>query len=175
MRTHSYPNDVTDAQRALIEPHIPVHPGGWPRKTELRDVVDAIFYIPRAGCQWRYLSRDFPPKSTVQYDLKLWRSDGTLDTIHELFTESVRTWQRPYLPAPRRASTTSRSTPPSGGEQKGRHNAKNIDGRKRHIFVDSMGLLLAVLVKAAAVGGAAAAPAVFAWLDGQPMSQVVRM
>ena len=65
MRTQSYPSDISDAQWALIEPYIPpVHPGGRPRKTDLRDVVDAILYILRTGCQWRYLPQDFPPKST---------------------------------------------------------------------------------------------------------------
>ena len=65
MRTHKYPSDVSDAQWRLIEPLIPVYPGGRPRKTPLRDVVDAILYVLRTGCQWRYLPKDFPPKSTV--------------------------------------------------------------------------------------------------------------
>ncbi len=65
MRTQHYPSDVTDAQWALIEPHIPVDPGRRPRTTNLRDVVDAIFSILRTGWQWRNLPKDFPPKSTV--------------------------------------------------------------------------------------------------------------
>ena len=65
MRALSYPSDLTDPQWRLIEPHLPVYPGGRPRKTDLRDVVDAILYILRTGCQWRYLPKDFPPKSTV--------------------------------------------------------------------------------------------------------------
>src|SRR5438128_11297574 len=64
MRTQSYPSDLTDAQWPLIEPHLPVYPGGRPRTTNLRDVVDAVFYVLRTGCQWRYLPKDFPPKST---------------------------------------------------------------------------------------------------------------
>ena len=59
MRTQFYPSDVTDEQWPLIEPYIPVYPGGRPRKTNLRDVVDAIFYLLRTGCQWRYLPKDF--------------------------------------------------------------------------------------------------------------------
>ena len=74
MRTHHYPSDITDAQWALIEPHIPpVHPGGRPRKTDVRDVLDAILYILRTGCQWRYLPVDFPPKSTGKWERKNWR------------------------------------------------------------------------------------------------------
>src|SRR5512144_3249618 len=66
MRTHHYPSDVTDAQWNLIEPHLPPGPGGGrPRKTKMRDVLDAILYILRTGCQWRYLPGDLPPKSTV--------------------------------------------------------------------------------------------------------------
>ena len=59
MRSHKYPSDVTDEQWALIEPLIPVYPGGRPRKTDLRDVLDAIFYLLRTGCQWRYLPKGF--------------------------------------------------------------------------------------------------------------------
>ena len=65
MRTNKYPSDVIDEPWRLIEPLIPVYPGGRPRKTNLRDVVDAVFYILRTGCPWRYLPKDFPPKSTV--------------------------------------------------------------------------------------------------------------
>ena len=73
MRTHDYPSDVTDEQWALIKPHIPVYPGGRPRTTDVRDVLDAVLYILRTGCQWRYLPSDFPPKSTVwRYSAKSW-------------------------------------------------------------------------------------------------------
>ena len=65
MRTNKYPGDITDEQWNLIERLIPVYPGGRPRKTDLRDVVDAIFYLLRTGCQWRYLPKDLPAKSTV--------------------------------------------------------------------------------------------------------------
>ena len=98
MRTESYPSDVTDGQWALIEPHLPVHPGGRPRTTDLRDVIDAIFYILRTGCQWRYLPRDFPPKSTVWRYFDEWRHNGTLDTIHDLLRRNVRTTAKPYHP-----------------------------------------------------------------------------
>lgn len=65
MRTQHYPSDLTDEQWALVEPLIPVYPGGRPRITSMRDVLDAIFYLLRTGCQWKYLPKDFPPKSTV--------------------------------------------------------------------------------------------------------------
>src|SRR5271170_1476240 len=175
MRTSSYPSDVTDAQWALIEPHLPVHPGGRPRKTDLRDVLDAVLYILRTGCQWRYLPRDFPPKSTVWRYFDEWRHNGTLDTIHDLLRTKVRTQEKPYAPRTTASVDSQSVDTTSGGEQRGRDNAKNVDGRKRHIVVDSMGLLLAVLVTAADVDDATAAAELFARLEGQPMSKVRRM
>ena len=175
MRTPTYPSDITDAQWILLEPHIPVYPGGRPRKTNLRDVVDAVFYILRTGCQWRYLPKDFPPKSTVWRYFDEWRYNGTLDTIHDLLRTKVRTQEKPYAPRTTASVDSQSVDTTSGGEQRGRDNAKNVDGRKRHIVVDSMGLLLAVLVTGAEVDDAKAAALVFARLDGQPMSRVERM
>jgi transposase len=171
----TYPSDVTDAQWLLIEPHLPVYPGGRPRKTDLRDVVDAIFYLLRTGCQWRYLPKDFPPKSTVWRYFDEWRHNGTLDTIHDLLRKKVRTAEKPYSPRTTASVDSQSVATTSGGEQRGRDNAKNVDGRKRHIVVDSMGLLLAVLVTAADVDDAKAAAELFGRLEGQPMGKVWRM
>jgi len=175
MRTQSYPSDVTDAQWALLEPHLPVYPGGRPRTTNLRDVVDAIFYLLRTGCQWRYLPKDFPPKSTVWRYFDEWRHNGTLDTIHDLLRTKVRTQQKPYQPRTTASVDSQSVDTTSGGEQRGRDNAKNVDGRKRHIVVDSMGLLLAVLVTAASADDGAVASRLFARLEGQPVGKVRRM
>ena len=176
MRMHHYPSDLTDAQWALIDPHLPPEPGGGrPRTTDMRDVVDAILYTLRTGCQWRYLPGDFPPKSTTWRYFDAWRHDGTLDRIHDALRRKVRAQEKPYHPRTS-ASVDSQSVDTTcGGEDRGRDNAKNVDGRKRHIVVDSMGLLLAVLVTAASVDDAAAAPALFARLAGQPMGKVRRM
>ncbi len=174
MRTHHYPSDVTDEQWDLIEPHIPVYPGGRPRKTDTRDVLDTVLYILRTGCQWRYLPVDFPPKSTAWRYFDEWRHNGTLDTIHDLLRKKVRTMEKPYQPRTTASVDSQSVDTTSGGEERGRDNAKNVDGRKRHIVVDSMGLLLAVLVTAASVDDAKAAPALFARLDGQPMGKVTR-
>jgi len=175
MRTHNYPSDVTDEQWALIEPHIPVYPGGRPRKTDVRDVLDAVLYILRTGCQWRFLPVDFPPKSTVWRYFDEWRQNGTLDKIHDLLRRKVRTMEKPYHPRTTAGVDSQSVDTTSGGEQRGRDNAKNVDGRKRHIVVDSMGLLLAVLVTAASVDDGRAAPELFARLGGQPVGKVVRM
>lgn len=176
MRAQTYPSDLTDAQWTLLAPRLPAAcPGGRPRKTDLRDVVDAIFYILRTGCQWRYLPKDFPPKSTVWRYFDRWRRDGTLDAIHDLLRTKVRAAEKPGAPRTTASVDSQSVDTTSGGEQRGRDNAKNVDGRKRHVVVDSMGLLLAVLVTAASVDDAQAAPQLFARLQGQPMSRVRRM
>ena len=175
MRTNKYPSDVTDEQWRLIEGLIPVYPGGRPRKTNLRDVVDAVFYVLRTGCQWRYLPKDFPPKSTVWRYFDEWRHNGTLDTIHDLLRKKVRTQEKPYQPRTTASVDSQSVDTTSGGEQRGRDNAKNVDGRKRHIVVDSMGLLLAVLVTAASADDGAVASALFARLEGQPVGRVRRV
>src|SRR5215207_8662687 len=172
MRTHHYPSDVTDEQWPLIEPLIPVYPGGRPRTTDVRDVLDAILYILRTGCQWRYLPVDFPPKSTVWRYFDEWRHNGTLDTIHDLPRRKVRTQEKPYAPRTTASVDSQSVDTTSGGEERGRDNHKNVDGGKRHLVVDSMGLLLAVLVTAADVDDAKAAQALFARLEGQPVSKV---
>jgi putative transposase len=175
MRTESHPSDVTDEQWALIEPHIPVYPGGRPRKTNLRDVVDAVFYVLRTGCQWKFLPKDFPPKSTVWRYFDEWRKNGTLDVVHDLLRKKVRTMEKPHSPRTS-ASVDSQSVDATGGgEKRGRDNAKNVDGRKRHILVDSMGLLLAILVTAASVDDAKAAVELFGRMEGQPTSKVRRV
>ncbi len=176
MRLHPYPSDLTDDQWALIEPHLPPEPGGGrPRKTDLRAVVDAVFYLTRTGCQWRYLPKDFPPKSTVWRYFDKWRHDGTLDHIHDRLRTKARTAEKPYHPRTSASVYSQSVDASSGGEQRGRDNFKNVDGRKRHIVVDSMGLLLAILVTAADVDDARAAAELFARLEGQPMGKVVRM
>jgi len=175
MRTQTYPSDITDEQWAFLEPHLPVYPGGRPRKTDLRAVVDAVFYILRTGCQWRYLPKDFPPKSTVWRYFDQWRHNGTLDTIHDLLRTKVRTQEKPYAPRTTASVDSQSVDTTSGGAQRGRDNAKNVDGRKRHIVVDSMGLLLAVLVTAADVDDAKAAVALFGRLEDQPVGKVRRM
>src|SRR3954447_14754907 len=124
MRTHHYPSDVTDEQWPLIEPLIPVYPGGRPRTTNVRDVLDAILYVLRTGCQWRYLPVDFPPRSTVWRYFDQWRRDGTLDTIHYRLPRGVRAAEKPYHPRTTASVDSQSVDASSGGEQRGRDNAK---------------------------------------------------
>ena len=172
MRTHKYPSDLTDEQWALVRPLIPVYPGGRPRETSMRDVLVAIFYLLRSGCQWRMLPKDFPPRSTVWGYYNEWRHNGTLEAIHDKLRERVRRREKPGRPR-RTASIDSQSVDTSsGGEARGRDNHKNVDGRKRHIVVDSLGLLLAVAVTAADVDDAAAAPLALGQLAGRRLGHV---
>src|SRR5512142_1494859 len=125
--------------------------------------------------QWDVIKPHLPPKRTVWRYFNQWRHDGTLDQIHDLLRRKVRTREKPYHPRTTASVDSQSVDTSSGGEQRGRDNAKNVDGRKRHIVVDSMGLLLAVLVTAASVDDARAASELFARLDGQLVSKVVRM
>ena len=78
-----YPSDLTDEEWQYIEPLIPpAKRGGRPRKADLREVMNGIMYILSTGCQWDYLPKDLPPRSTVYYYFDLWTYDGTLDRLH---------------------------------------------------------------------------------------------
>ena len=92
MRTPCYPTDLTDDQWAIIEPLLPkAKPGGRPRSTDLRAVIDACLYRTKAGCQWRMLPADFPPWSTVHTYYRAWRRDSTWQTLHDARGPRVRT------------------------------------------------------------------------------------
>jgi transposase len=91
MARQPYPSDLTDAQWAAIEPLIPPpKPGGRPRKTKMREVINAILYLLRTGCQWPYLPHEFPKQRTVYHYFWSWGKDDTLQRIHEALRAAVR-------------------------------------------------------------------------------------
>ena len=152
-----YDTDLTDEQFALVEPFLPKPKRMGRPPADPRAVLNGILYLVRTGCQWRLLPKDFPPWSTVHTWYRRWRRDGTWETIHEALRQQVRR-QAGRDPSPRSSAVDSQSvkTPAAGGAS-GFDNGKKVQGRKRHIWVDSMGLLLATLVTPADVPDARAA------------------
>ena len=146
-----YPSDLTDEEWQLVGPLIPAaKPGGNRRYVDVREVMNAIMYILSTGCQWRALPKDLPPRSTVHEYLDLWIYDGTLDRIHHTLHVACREVEG------REASPTAAiidSQNVKGAEKSGaridRHGydaGKKIKGKKRHILVDTLGLLLHAIV-----------------------------
>jgi len=141
----------------LIEsllPEPPAGPAGRPAEHNKREIVNAILYMARAGCSWRMLPKDFPPWQTVYRYFRAWRTDGTLDRVHDVLRERVRVKQEGRKAEPSAGIVDSQSvkgadTVPAA--TRGYDAGKKINGRKRHIVVDTIGLLLVVIVSAACV------------------------
>lgn len=109
MQRRSYPSDLSDQEWAILEPLIPkALPGGRPRTTDIREVINAISYIDRTGCQWRALPHEFPPWSTVWSSFRTWRNDGTWKRMHTALREQVRVKHR-REPTPSAAIIESQS------------------------------------------------------------------
>jgi transposase len=149
-----YPSDLTDAQWALIEPLVPApRSGGRPAVHCRRRIVEAIMYVNRTGCAWRQLPHDFPPWATVFWYFKRWREDGVTDRLHDALRDRVRdiSARDPMASAGCIDAQSVKGADTVGAAVRGFDAGKKINGRKRHIVVDTMGLLLLVVITSAGV------------------------
>jgi putative transposase len=146
-----YPSDLSDEEWAILEPLLGrAEKRGRPPKWPTRQVADGVFYLLRSGCSWRMLPREYPPWQTVYYHFRKWRLDGRLRRAHDRLRTAVREAEgRDRDPSAAVIDSQVVKTTPVGGPERGYDGAKRMSGRKRHILVDTGGLLLAARVHGA--------------------------
>jgi transposase len=177
MSTTAYPSDLTEAQWKFIDPLLPPpKPGGRPRSQSLRQVLNAILYLTSTGCSWRSLPHDFPNYNTVFGYFNRWKQEGIWEQVHQQLRDAVRVQdERAMEPTMGIIDSQSVKTVETAKvETRGFDVHKSTKGRKRHILVDTMGLLLAVVITAANVTDRDGALAVFDKIHGHfPLLKLV--
>jgi putative transposase len=146
-----YPSDLSDEEWAILEPLLlSAEKRGRPPKWPLRRVANAVFYLLRSGCSWRMLPHEYPPCQTVYYHFRKWRLDGRLHQAHDWLRTAVREAEgRDRDPSAAVIDSQVVKTTPVGGPERAYDGAKHLSGRKRHILVDTGGLVLAARVHGA--------------------------
>jgi putative transposase len=169
----AYSTDLTDEQWELIEPFMPAPcKRGRKREVGMREVMNAMLYISRTGCQWRNLPHDLPHKNTVWYYFARFKKAGTLPLIVDALRRDVRV-EAGREAEPKTAAIDSQTVPTHHqGQDSGVDGGKNVKGRKRHIVVCSMGLLLAIAVTAANLNEGMQAPVVLGKLSERTTSRL---
>src|SRR3712207_2524787 len=144
MSCKRYPTDLSDAEWSWLEPHLPAPKRrGRPRLHSPREILNAVFYLLKSGCQWRMLPRDFPPWKTVFHYFRKWRMDGTWERMNRAMRRRLREkLGREPEPSAGIVDAQPVKTTGVGGKQRGFDGAKKVRGRKRHILVDTEGLLV---------------------------------
>ena len=169
-----YPSDLTDEQWETLKPMIPpAKPGGRPRTVNIREVLNTLFYQARTGCQWDYLPHDLLPKGTVWTYFLAWQQDGTWQVILDgLRVQNRKAKGREETPSAAAIDTQSVKTSEMGGPS-GYDGNKKVDGRKRHIVVDTLGLLMAVAVTTANLDDGTHAPQVLKQVTEEKFPRLV--